>query len=220
MYNKPNPRRLSNRFAGNNNADVQIKYADKRVSEGIANHMTIIVKNNSEENALPFALIPANFDTLRAVVSTSQSATSVALVNDDCLEMQKAGFNISGVAFDGSNADTEKGVDYQCQSADPSRTIKSFLRYLKLNPSRLKSIEVVSSNANAFDTNMQLTYCNPFFKNAMQIIDLSTFYSLYQYADDRIRIDFEDDNVELNDLSLLTAVIPANTQMKFILRFK
>lgn len=220
MYNRPNPRRLSNRFAGNNNADVQIKYADKRVSEGIANHMTIIVKNNSEENALPFALIPANFDTLRAVVSTSQSATSVALVNDDCLEMQKAGFNISGVAFDGSNADTEKGVDYQCQSADPSRTIKSFLRYLKLNPSRLKSIEVVSSNANAFDTNMQLTYCNPFFKNAMQIIDLSTFYSLYQYADDRIRIDFEDDNVELNDLSLLTAVIPANTQMKFILRFK
>lgn len=218
MYNKPNPRRLSNRFAGNNNADVQIKYADKRVSEGIANHMTIIVKNNSEDDALPFALIPANFDTLRAVVTTSQSATSVALVNDDCLEMQKAGFNISGVAFDGSSSSDK--VDYQCQSADPSRTIKSFLRYLKLNPSRLKSIEVVSSNANAFDTNMQLTYCNPFFKNAMQIIDLSTFYSLYQYADDRIRIDFEDDNVELNDLSLLTAVIPANTQMKFILRFK
>lgn len=218
MYNRPNPRRLSNRFAGNNNSDVQIKYSDKQVSEGIANHMTIIVKNNSEENALPFALIPANFDTLRAVVSTSQSATSVALVNDDCLEMQKAGFNISGVAFDGSRDDDK--VDYQCQSANPSRTIKSFLRYLKLNPSKLKSIEVVSSNANAFDTNMQLTYCNPFFKNAMQIIDLSTFYSLYQYADDRIRIDFEEDNVELNDLSLLTAVIPANTQMKFILRFK
>lgn len=215
---KNSQRRLTNRFGGNAE-NINIEYADKNIAEGIANHMTIIVKNNHSTNALPFAIIPANFDTLRAKVTSSQSSIAVDLEENNCAEMQKAGFNISGVAHDGSYSDTEKGVDYAVESADPARTIKNFLRYIKLNPSRLKSMEIVAANANAFDTNMQLTYVNPFFKNAMQNIDLSTFYSLYQEATDRVRIDFANNNVELNDLSLLTAVIPANTTMKFILRF-
>lgn len=215
---------LTNRFAGQING-VDVKFSNPSVSEGVANHMTIIVKNNDESNPLPFAIIPANFDTLRIKTTLTKSAgdsgaiTGVVVTKEynNCEDMQAAGFNIKGVANDGNYSD-ETGVDYNCSSADPSRTIKQFLNYIKLNPTRIQSLEVVSSDANAFDTNMSLCYINPFFKNAEQEIDLSVFYSLFQQATDRIRMDF-DGKVELSDLSFLRAVIPADTTMKFIFRF-
>lgn len=219
MKNYNYRRHLTNRFGGQ---EVNVNYADKSVTAGIANHVTISVQNKSETHALPFAIIPANFDTqlLTPIVDIEEEQFDILSRECNVQEMNAAGYPIGGVAFDGEFEDEAKNISYACSSADPSQTIKNFLRYLKLNPTKLASIEVVSSNSNAFDTNMQLTYVNPFFKNAMQNIDLSTFYSLYQYAEDRIRIDFNDDNVELNDLSLLMANIPAATTMKFILRFK
>ena len=216
-------RNLTNRFAGKVNG-VDVQFSNPNVSEGILNHMTIIVKNNDSTNPLPFAIVPANFDTLRINTTLTRSAADQPVTNvvvtkeyNNCEDMQTAGFNIKGVANDGNYTDGDT-VDYNCSSADPSRTIKQFLNYIKLNPTRIQSLEIVSSDANAFDTNMSLSYINPFFKNAEQEIDLSVFYSLYQQATDRIRMDF-DGKVELSDLSFLRAVIPADTTMKFIFRF-
>lgn len=222
---KQYPRNISRRFNGGD--EVTLNFADKNISQGIANQMTITVVNNNIAYALPFALIPANFDTLKIDVATTISegvATNVVTKTyNDVAEMQAAGFTIDGVACDGGDDNgkqSSKGsISYACFSADPARSIKKFLDYIKLNPVRLKNIEIVSSDVNAFDTNMMLTYVNPFFKNAEQQIDLSVFYSLYQEATDRIRMDL-DGKVELSDLSLLTAVIPASTKMKFILRFE
>lgn len=213
-------RNLTNRFAGQING-VDVKFRDPNVSEGIINHMTIIVKNNAS-TPLPFAVIPANFDTLRIknqLVTESDTITGVNSIIEynNCADMQAAGFPIKGVACDGGY-DNDSDIDYDCCAADPSRTIKQFLNYIKLNPTRLQSMEVVSTDANAFDTNMKLSYVNPFFKNAEQEINLSVFYSLFQQATDRIRMDF-DGKVELSDLSLMTAIIPAETEMKFIMRF-
>ena len=214
-------RNLTNRFAGQING-VDVKFSDPNVSEGIVNHMTISVKNNAN-TPLPFAIIPANFDTMRIKTTLTRSASDGPITGvvvdkeyNNCLDMQEAGFVIKGVANDGSYVDSE--VDYECSSADPARSIKQFLNYIRLNPSRLQSMEVVASDANAFDTNMRLTYVNPFFKNAEQEINLSVFYSLYQQATDRIRMEF-DGKVELSDLSLMTAIIPANSTMKFVMRF-
>lgn len=222
---KQYPRNISRRFNGGD--EVTLNFADKNISQGIANQMTITVVNKNSAYALPFALIPANFDTLKIGVTTTiddGTATNVVTKTyNDVAEMQAAGFTIDGVACDGGDdngSQSSKGsISYACSSADPARSIKKFLDYIKLNPVRLKNIEIVSSDANAFDTNMMLTYVNPFFKNAEQQIDLSVFHSLYQEATDRIRMDL-DGKVELSDLSLLTAVIPASTTMKFILRFE
>lgn len=228
---KKYPQNLTRRFNDGDivQNEVNINYVDPNISKGIANHMTIMVKNRNTAYPLPFALIPANFDTLNVGVKIRQSATGeienteVIKAFNDVSDMNKAGFVIGGVACDGGNdigiVEDADNFSYTCASADPSRKIKQFLDYLKLNPVRLKNIEIVSSNANAFDTNMMLTYVNPFFKNAEQQIDLSVFYSLYQEATDRVRVDV-DGKVELSDLSLLTAVIPANTEMKFIMRFE
>ena len=218
-------RNLSNRFNGQT-SDLNLTFADKNIKAGIANQMTITVVNQNTAYPLPFALIPANFDTLSLTAVTTEDSgtytTEITKSYNDVTEMNAAGFVVGGVSCDGGNdqkAQTAEGAySYLCSSADPSRKIKPFLDYIKLNPVRLKNVEVVSSDNNAFDSNMMLTYINPFFKNAQQQIDLSAFYSLYQDATDRIRIDF-DGEVELSDLSMLTAVIPANTTMKFIMRF-
>lgn len=217
---------LSRRFAGQT-ADINLDFADKNIAAGIANQMTITVVNKNSAYPLPFALIPANFDTLSIKASTTESTgvytTAITKAYNDVTEMNGAGFTISGVACDGGNdngaTSSKDVVSYACSSADPARSIKKFLDYIKLNPVKLKSMEVVSDDNNAFDTSMMLTYVNPFFKNAEQNIDMSVFYSLYQEATDRIRMDF-DGKVELSDLSLITAVIPANTTMKFIMRFE
>ena len=218
-------RRLSNRFDGSTE-NINVNFADKNINQGIMNHMTIIVKNKNTAYPLPFALIPANFDTLRITAETTEDAgvytTTVTKAYNDVTEMQKAGFVVEGVACDGGYDNGEKSgenqISYACTSADPSRSIKKFLDYIKLNPVRLASMEVVSDDNNSFDTNMKLTYVNPFFKNAEQNIDMSVFFSLYQQASDRIRME-ANGIVELNDLSLFIATIPENTTMKFIMRF-
>lgn len=218
-------RRLSNRFDGSTE-NINVNFADKNINQGIMNHMTIIVKNKNTAYPLPFALIPANFDTLRITAETTEDTgvytTTVTKAYNDVTEMQKAGFVVEGVACDGGYDNGEKSgenqISYACTSADPSRSIKKFLDYIKLNPVRLASMEVVSDDNNSFDTNMKLTYVNPFFKNAEQNIDMSVFFSLYQQASDRIRME-ANGIVELNDLSLFIATIPENTTMKFIMRF-
>ena len=218
-------RRLSNRFDGSAES-INVNFSDKNIAQGIQNHMTIIVQNLNSVYPLPFALIPANFDTLRISATTTEDSgiytTAITKAYNDVTEMRNAGFTVDGVACDGglnNGAKTgEDEVSYACSSADPSRSIKKFLDYIKLNPVRLASMEVVSSDNNSFDTNMMLTYVNPFFKNAEQNVDLSVFFSLYQQASDRIRMDFNG-QVELNDLSLFTATIQPSTTMKFIMRF-
>lgn len=218
-------RTLTNRFNGQPET-LDLNIADKNITQGIQNHMTIIVKNNNTAHPLPFALIPANFDTLRITAETTEDTgeytTTITKAYNDVAEMQKAGFVVEGVAcdggFDNGAKSGEDQISYTCTSADPSRSIKKFLDYIKLNPVRLASMEVVSDDNNSFDTNMKLTYVNPFFKNAEQNVDLSVFYSLYQQASDRIRMEFNG-QVELNDLSLFIATIQPNTTMKFIMRF-
>lgn len=218
-------RKISRRFDGTTE-NVNVNFADKNINQGIMNHMTIIVKNKNTAYPLPFALIPANFDTLRITAETTEDTgvytTTITKAYNDVTEMQKAGFIVDGVACDGGYDNGEKSgenqISYACTSADPSRSIKKFLDYIKLNPVRLASMEVVSDDNNSFDTNMKLTYVNPFFKNAEQNIDMSVFFSLYQQASDRIRME-ANGIVELNDLSLFIATIPQNTTMKFIMRF-
>ncbi|MDL2309029.1 hypothetical protein LJC53_05550 [Bacteroidales bacterium OttesenSCG-928-C03] len=208
-----NKKKLSYRATGGDETIVLMNQP-KNVSEGIANHFTVLIENKLSSRPARIALIPANFDT-KAVVNGKLAYNSIDEIN-------KAGYNVEAVLCEGAFTNTVNEVvtaDVAMQAADPARTIRHFLDYIKLNPIKLKNLEIVSDDANMFDTNMVLTFVNPFFKDQEQSIDLSTFYDLYQEATDRIRLDFTGNEVELSDISLLMAVIPPACKGKFIFRF-
>lgn len=220
-------RNLTNRADG----DPTVKSTDTvvymnqtaKAEAGVANHMTFTVENKSNNQNLAIALVPGGFDCKQVVNTLTKGASGEVkdivskLVDCDPKPLQKAGYNVGAVLHDGSYSDGN--VDVVMTPGDPTRTIKQFLDYIKMNPTKLKSLEIYSANANALDSSLKLTFVNPFFKNAEQTIDLSTFFDLYQYNQNRIKIDFTGNELELSDVSLLTAVIPANTSMKFIMRF-
>ena len=223
-------RNLSNRADGDPTVKAvsdTVVYMNQtaKAEAGVANHMTFMVENKSVSQNLAIALVPGGFDC-KQVVNTLTKGTSgevkdivSRLVDCDPKPLQTAGYNVGAVLHDGTYTDSATGVNVTMTPGDPTRTIKQFLDYIKMNPTKLKSLEIYSANANALDSSLKLTFVNPFFKNAEQTIDLSTFFDLYQYNQNRIKIDFTGNELELSDVSLLTAVIPANTSMKFIMRF-
>lgn len=214
-------KRLSNRADGQTDETIVLMNQDPNVDKGIDKTFGFTVQNQESSN-LSMALIPANFDTERIVVEDGDDDDYVVKRTfDNISALNTAGFNVGGVLADGSVNATIAGktVHHTCTSIDPTRTIKQFLDFIKFNPQRLKHLDIISSNANAFDGNLAVTFCNPFDKERVQDIQLSTFYSKYQYATDRIGIDFDGNELELSDLSLLTCVIPASATMKFIMKF-
>lgn len=218
-------RHLSNRADGASDETIVLMNQDKSVDNGIDKTFGFLVYNGNSDKNLSMALIPANFDTERLVATFDYSGDDPAIVItrtfDNIEALNNAGFNVGGVLSDGETSYEIGGkeINYACASIDPTRTIKQFLDFIKLNPQRLKHLDIIANDANAFDGNLTVTFCNPFEKERVQDIQLSTFYSKYQYATDRIGIDFEGNELELSDLSLITCVIPADGAMKFIMKF-
>lgn len=220
--------KLSNRANGSSDTIVLMNQ-EAQVGKGVANHMKFNIDNKSASNDLLLALVPAGFRTEEVVVET----TKVMADGKDCIAtvdaflkpsspeaLRTAGFPVDAVLHDAPTAYTNPhGANVTMTSGDPTRTIDEFLRYIKLNPVRLKSLEIYSASAVALATSLNVTFANPFFKNAVQSIDLSTFFDLYQYNQERIKIDFSGNELELSDLTLLTCTVPANTKMQFIMRF-
>lgn len=209
-------RKLSNRADGGSDETIVLMNQDPNVDRGIDKTFGFTVVNGAAAN-LAMALIPAHFDTERLVIDNGD----IVRTFDNFTALNTAGYNVGAVLADGTTNTTINGktVNVTNTSIDPTRTIKQFLDYIKLNPQRLKHLDIISSNQNAFDGNLSLTFCNPFYKNMVQEIQLSVFYSRFQYATDRIGIDFDGNELELSDLSLLTCVVPASATMKFIMKF-
>lgn len=222
-------RNLSNRADGAQETIVMMN-KEAQVATGVANHMTFNVTNNAETD-LSLALIPASFQTeevINTVTTAKVDDTDVVtaiesdLVPSSPAALRNAGYNVGAVLHDTNGKayrNETTGADVTMSSSDPTRTINEFLRYIKLNPVRVKNMEIYSANANALATNLNITFVNPFFKNAIQSIDLSTFFDLYQYNQNRIKIDFTGNELELSDISLLTCTVPASATMQFIMRF-
>lgn len=195
---------------------------DPNVDQGIDKTFGFTITNENENNNISVALVPAYFDTTKVNVAAGEGEGAlpvVTLTHDSVEELVNAGFPVNAVLADGTSYDNGKNAVATCASIDPQRTIKNFLDFIKLNPQRLKHADIIASNANAFDGNLAITFCNPFYKNKVQTVQLSTFYSKYQYATDRIGIDFNENELEFSDLLLFTCVVPADSVMKFILKF-
>lgn len=209
-------RNLSNRADGAET--IVLENADPNVDQGLGKVFGFTVTNGVASN-VNMALVPANFDTERYVIDDG----AVIKTYDNIDALNRAGFMVGAVLADG-HADytsdlTKTVVDMTCEPTDPSRTIKQLLDYIKFNPQRLKHVDIISSDKNMFNGNLSVTFCNPFYKNRVQEVQMTTFYSRFQYAEDRIGIDFEDNSLEFSDLLLFIATIPAEATVQFIMKF-
>lgn len=209
-------RKLSNRADGAET--IVLENADPNVEQGLGKVFGFTVINGVNNN-VNIALVPANFDTERYVIDDG----AVIKTYDNIDALNKAGFMVGAVLADGLASYTSDfakiDVNMTCTSTDPTRTIKQLLDYIKFNPQRLKHVDIISSDKNMFNGNLSVTFCNPFYKNRVQEVQMTTFYSRFQYAEDRIGIDFADNSLEFSDLLLFTATIPAEATVQFIMKF-
>ena len=209
-------RNVSNRADGATET-VLLQNADPNVEAGIDNFFQFTVTNNLS-SPVNTALVPANYDTERYVIADG----AVVKTYDNIDDLRAAGHMVGAVVADGeadyTSTDNVK-VDMVCQANDPTKPIKDFLRYIKFNPQYLKHMDIISSNINAWSGSLAVTFCNPFFDNKVQRVNLTTFFSRFQYQNDRIGIDFDPNKLEFSDRLLLTTTIPANSSMQFIYTF-
>jgi len=217
-------RNLSNRAEGSTDT-VILENADPNVEQGLGKTFGFTTQNGLTDS-VAIALVPANYDTKRLTAETTQSGsaftTKVQLHYDNIDALNAAGFTVGAVLADGKSQYTATNgtvVNMICSSNDPQRTIKEFLDYIKFNPQRLKHIDIISSDNSMFQGNLSVTFCNPFYKNRVQTVQMTTFYSRFQYATDRIGIDFADNSLEFSDLLLFTCVVPKQSEVQFIMTF-
>lgn len=209
-------RNLSNRADGANETII-LENADPNVDAGIDNFFTVTVTNN-EAAPVAMAMVPANFDTERYVIDDGE----VIKTYDNIAALRAAGHMVGAVLADGVaqyKAADDTDVDVECYSNDPQRTIKQFLDYIKFNPIRLKHLDIVSSNINQWTGNMSITFVNPFYDNMVKRVNLNTFFSRFQYQNDRIGINWEGSPLEFSDLLLWIMTIPAGATAQFIMTF-
>lgn len=209
-------RKLTNRADGANETII-LQNADPNVDAGVDKFFGVTVTNN-EATPVAMALVPANFDTERLVINNGE----IVKTYDNVDALRTAGFNVDAVLADGTVTATVDGktVSMTCASNDTMRTIKQFLDYIKLNPQRMKHLDIVTSNTNMWAGNMTITFCNPFFKQKESRVQLNTFFSRFQYQSDRLGIDFSDGNqLEFSDLLLWIVNIPASATVQFIMTF-
>lgn len=209
-------RNLTNRADGANETII-LENADPNVDAGVDRFFNFTVTNNGAAG-VAIALVPANFDTERFVIDNG----NVVKTFDNIDAINAAGYNVGAVLADGTASYTSadgKTVNVTCASIDPMRTIKQFLDYIKFNPMQLKHLDIITSNTNMWTGNMSVTFCNPFFTNKVQRIQLNTFFSRFQYQSDRLGIDFAGNKLEFSDLLLFITTIPAGATVQFIYTF-
>ena len=208
-------RNLTNRADGANETII-LENADPNVDAGVDKFFGVTCTNNGETNTA-IALVPANFDTERYVIVDG----AVVKTFDNIAALNEAGYNVGAILADGT-ADYTYGrtvVNMTCSANDPMRTIKQFLDYIKFNPQRLKHLDIITSNVNMWTGSMSITFCNPFYENKISRVNLNTFFSRFQYQNDRLGIDFGQNNLEFSDLLLFITTIPAGATVQFVFTF-
>lgn len=187
------------------------------VRSGLSDQFSLKVSNLNQD-PVRIALLSGHYDTSSYILKGDKIEKTLSNPS----ELRKAGYNVDACIDDNEYVLTEgdsKGGYVKFTASDPSKTIRSFQKYIKTNPRSLKGLQIVANDQSAFDTTMTVSSTSPFSKNAEKDIFLNDFFSAFQYQNDRILVDFSADQLELSDISLLIVTIPGSAEMKFNLRF-
>lgn len=191
------------------------------VRVGLGKTFGFSIKNPSTTDAITVALIPGHYDTTDYKIKTASVGGEVIKSYSNPASLAAAGYPCDAVIDDGIRAlPVGKGTgNIEMSAADPKNTIRSFIEYIKTNPMPLKGIRIMASDQEAFDGSITVASSSPFDRGAEKTIQLNDFVSAFQYQVDRISIDLSSDQLELSDITMLFAVIPAASTMKFFLKF-
>ena len=191
------------------------------VKAGLGKTFGFIVKNPSKTDAVTVALLSGHYDTADYSVVSATVGGTVKKSYSNPAVLVEAGYPCDAVLDDGLRAlPSSKGTGkIEMTPVDPKHSISSFIQYIKTNPMALKGLRIVASDEEAFDSCITVASSSPFDRGAEKTIQLSDFVSSFQFKNDRITIDLSSDQLELSDITMLFAVIPADTTMKFFLKF-
>ena len=184
------------------------------VTQGVGERFTINIENTST-TPQKVAILSAFYDTIdKALAGDASKNNGYGSVK----ELNKNGFAMAATAFDGTTAITGGG-SIVFASGNPTASIDAFLRYIRTNARKLKSLLITTDNRDAFNSSIELTKANPMGNGKVVPIDLNQFFSPKQYQDDRITIDFGQEPLEICDDLVMAVNIPAKAKMGFNFRF-
>ena len=204
-----------------------LRHADGATSDavnvraGLGKTFGFSIKNPSTTHAITVSLMPGHYDTSEFKVESATVGGNVKKSYSNPQSLIDAGYPCDAVIDDGLRP-LRSGLgtgNIEMIAADPKNTINSFLAYIRTNPMPLKGMRIMASDQEAFDGSITVASSSPFDRGSERTIQLNDFVSAFQFQNDRISIDLSSDQLELSDITMLFAVIPANSTMKFFLKF-
>lgn len=187
------------------------------VAMGMRDTFGIEIDNTAVgSTAVRVALLKGYYDTLAVELDGEGPACKISYSSP--LPLTKAGFAVDCCADDDSYT-PEEGTAIVMSPIDPASRIRDFMQYMRTNPRYLKGLRVISNNQNAFDGKIVVSNASPFNKGAEKSIQLTDFFSSFQQQNDRIAVDFTANELGIDDITVLIAVIPAGAKMKFLMSF-
>lgn len=191
----------------------------KSVVSGLTDQFTFSVQNEGS-TVLTAALLVGHYDTSSFPVSGSSPNFTVIKNYFSPVALNQAGYNVNVCADDGTYK-SEDGTWATFTAADPSKSIRSFLDYMRNNPRPLKGLQISANGSDNFQwgNTLTVTASSPFSTPQQKTIHLRDFFSAYQYQKNLIDIDFTANELEISDITMLFATIPTGVTLTFTLRF-
>lgn len=169
---------------------------------------------NASATAKKIGIIPAPYIPRDGYNVDLDAPGTVTKHMHDITAITAAGIVVDAVLDDGTIA-----TNVNVTAAKSTANIQNFLEFIKTNPLPLKEILIVSTDASAFNGEIELRKVSPFQLGAPQTIELNQFYDPYQQADDRITVKFGDNELELSDDLFMGLIVPAGATLDITFRF-
>lgn len=198
---------LTNNFTGGK------KMAIPTAQKAIGDKFGFKIQNKAA-TAKKIGIIPAPYIPRDGYDIDLTAPGSVTRHMHDTTELVAAGVSVDAILDDGIIMD-----NVTVTAAKSTSNVRNFLEYIKTNPTPLKEMLIVSSDASAFNGELELRKVSPFTLGAPQTIELNKFYDPYQQADDRVTVSFAENELELADDLFMGIIVPAGATLDITLRF-
>lgn len=155
--------------------------------------------------------INTSTSTLEYLTGVTVHSTKQVLEN-----MRNAGYSVDAILTDGELCEN---VTARTINASKTSSIADFQRYIRTNEWHLDTMTIASDNPEAYDCDMEYAQLTPFKQQALNSFETGCHYTVDQENNDKIDIDFAEGEFILNDTLLWIVTIPAETIVKYTLRF-
>lgn len=217
-------RNLTNYFTGQNKTTMN--FNDK---------LQFNLKNNDQNSSATVALATGNIPVrgLVSVIDKDKGECNTLIHYHDTSALVRAGYPVDVVLDDMTDAEVvEGGIKFgeksqanpqPCifiQSVDSSLSIRHALDFLKLNPRFIKSITINTNNKALYSASLSVCSINPFHRENERSFNLNDYYSVNQYQDDKVVINFQPEQLEWNDMLYLAINgIPPQCEARICVEF-